>query len=117
MARPSQTFYDLVRQAVAQASEHGPPSEAQLDALLVQIRLAAQRSLLSDAEVNAQLKRHFAGLYNRLIVRGKIFERMRGVERFTAAQVAPAIRAELDRAILASADLIRLNKAAEVEKT
>ncbi len=117
MASPTKTFRDLVRQAVQEAVANGPPSEAQLDALMAQIRLAAERTFVSDAEVFAELQRHFKGIYKRLVDRGKIFETMRGVERFTLQQVAPECRAELGRVILSSADLIRLNKRAQVEKT
>ena len=41
----------------------------------------------------------------------------KGVERFTIERIKPSLRAELDRRILASASLIRLNRDAAIEKT
>lgn len=113
----AKAFLDVVRAAVADLSQSGHKSEAQIETWMAAIRDAARRSMMPDVDVEAELKRHFGGVYDRLVARGRVSEYVRGVGRFDVAMVKPQLRAELDRRILASADLIRLNKAAQVDKT
>ena len=52
-----------------------------------------------------------------MVEKGQIVQFHKGVSRFTIERVRPALRAELDRRIMASANLIKLNKEQAVAKT
>lgn len=106
-----------MREGIAYFSEHGFVSQGDLDNWLDWLRRAAEGSMQSEAQVREQLGRHFDGIYTRLIDRGHIVERVPNVGRYTLAMVRPELRAELDRRIHASADLIRLRKREAVDKT
>jgi hypothetical protein len=63
------------------------------------------------------LRDGLAAIYTRLIEKGGISRMNPGVSRFTLEHVKPRLRAELDRRILASADLIKRNRTEAIEKT
>lgn len=64
--------------------------------------------MLSDA---------LTAIYSRLVDKGQIARYHPGIARFTLERVRPALRAELDRRIMAAANLIKLNREATIEKT
>ena len=63
------------------------------------------------------LKDALAAVYDRLVEKGDVVRLHPGIPRFTLERLKPQLRAELDRRILASADLIRLNRKNSIEKT
>jgi hypothetical protein len=63
------------------------------------------------------LRQALGSIYKRLIDRGGIFHRHPGIDRFTLQRVRPALHAELERRIMASASLIKLNQTESVNKT
>jgi hypothetical protein len=56
-------------------------------------------------------------IYGRLIDKGQIDRYVPGVPRYTVAMIRPSLRAELDRRIMASADLIKMHRSEAIEKT
>ena len=110
-------FYALLTAAVADLSTRGYVSDAQLDHWMTLIRAAAAAEMMTEAAMVEALKRSFRSIYERLVDRGKILERHPGATRFTLQQVKPALRTELDRRILSSAKLIKLNRQETIEKT
>ena len=71
---------------------------------------AAIRDAISEDRLREKLNETLSGLYESLVGRGKILATNPGVSRFTLDRVKPALRAELDRRIMASANLIKLNR-------
>ena len=114
---PDGGFNATLAQAVSYFAERGYQSEDDLALWLSRLRQAAEASMLGERETEEQIRASLGGVYERLIGRGKIAERVPGVGLWTIDRVRPASRAELDRRILAAANQIRLNKAAAVEKT
>jgi hypothetical protein len=111
------TFFETVSAAVADLAEHGYDSEERLQYWVETIRQSALEQMVSEAVLDEQLRRVLAGTYERLINRGLILRHHPGVSRFTLELVKPKLRAELDRRILASANLIKLNRQQTIADT
>lgn len=111
------TFYEVISAAVRDFSENGYDSEDRLEVWLERIRQAAAEEMVSEAEVQAQLRDALQTIYTRLVERGQLLQRNPGIGRFTLERVKPQLRLELDRRILASANLIKLNRRAAIEST
>jgi hypothetical protein len=77
---------------------------------LEQIRAAAEADLVPESQLQDELRRSLTAIYQRLIERGEVLRQNPGVDRFTLQRVRPELRAELNRRILASANLIKLNR-------
>ena len=111
------SFYDVLTRAVEYFSEHGFTSAEQLAYWQDQLRRAAERSMAPTSAQQHMLRQALRAIFRRLVERGEVLKWHRGVERYTLARVAPQLRAELARRILASADLIKLNREAVIQKT
>jgi hypothetical protein len=114
---PPEGFGPTLADGIRHFAEHGFASQEDLDYWLARLRRAAERGMPGETETREHLRRHLGAIYARLIDRGKIAEYVPGVGRYTIAMVRPELRAELDRRIRASADLITLRKAEAVGKT
>lgn len=112
-----ESYFDVLTAAINDIVGHGYDTPERIAFWTRRLKEAAETSMQPPAEMEAMLRDALAGTYKRLIDGGKIAEFNRGVQRFTIERVRPQLRAELDRRILASADLIKLNKKAAVEKT
>lgn len=111
------SFYDVLTAAVSDFTANGYDSIERLAYWVREIREAAIRSMVSPHVLEESLGRTFRGIYRSKIDRGGILAQHEGIPRFTLERVAPRLRRELDRRILASADLIKLNRQAAIEKT
>lgn len=112
-----ESFYSVLSSAVADFASRGYVSEAQLGFWMQQLRAAAESALMPERDMVAALKQAFGSIYTRLVDRGRILEQHPEIARFRLEQVKPKLRAELNRRILASADLIKLNRQSAVEDT
>ncbi len=115
---PRQTrFRTLLLEALRYFQEHGYRSEADLQEWLLRLGGALELELPSDAATRAEIAVALERVFKREVDRGGVLRRVPGAERYTIDRVAPALRAELDRRIFASADLIKLNKTAATQRT
>lgn len=114
---PPHSFRQVLSNAVADLAEHGYQSGEQVDRWLLLLRAAAERELGSEAEAERMARDALIAIYRRLIEAGRIVKYVPEVSRFTLAIVRPELRAELDRRILAAADLIKLRRRESIEKT
>ena len=105
---PTATFQEVLAAAVRDIIDHGYDSAERIALWLQAIREAAARSLTPEHVLVRELNSTLRAIYRDKIERGGILRMHPGVERFTLAQVAPRLRAELDRRILASASLIKM---------
>jgi len=111
------SFYSVLSDAVNEFRAQGFKSDAQLEEWVKKIRQAAADSLVPEKVMEQTLRDTFGSVYERLIERAEILRSMPGVSRYTLAKVKPKLRAELDRRMMASRNLIKLNRAAMIEKT
>ena len=107
---------DVLTEAVRDISENGFTPE-RIAYWQDKLRRAASESMGPQSRVDEMLRDALQAVYRRLIENGQALKVHAGVSRFTLERVKPRLRAELDRRIMASANLIKLNKQQAVEKT
>lgn len=114
---PKRNFYETVSAAIRDFAENGFDSANRLEFWSAQIREAAERSARSPHQMEEMLRAGLSSLYRKLIESGKIARHHPGIARYTIDKLRPELRAELDRRILASASLIKLNREEAIDKT
>lgn len=110
-------FYEVLTAAVADFTRYGFDSAERLEYWLQVLRTAIGESLAPEHVLERQLRDSLARLYQRTVAGGQLARAHPDVSRFTLERLKPKLRTELDRRILASASLIRLNRAASIQKT
>ncbi|HXS13689.1 MAG TPA: hypothetical protein VN734_13355 [Acidobacteriaceae bacterium] len=104
------SFYRVVTEAINDILEHGYDSQERLEGWLQRLSQAAKHSLVPLEVVDANLRKLLLAVFARTTRADKLMRLHRGVSKYTIAQVQPKLRAELDRRILASAQLIKLHR-------
>ncbi len=110
-------FFETINAAVRDIEEHGFDSQQRIDGWMEKIEKAARASMISEAMVHNVLSASLGAIYTRLVIRGGALKYHPGVSRFKLSMVAPRLRNELDRRIMASAQLIKLNREQSIAKT
>ena len=113
----SGTFYETVTAAIADIVTNGFDSTDRISFWIDRLRSSAIRNMVSPAILERTLNDTMRAIYRAKIDRGGILKQHPGVSRFTLDQVAPRLRAELDRRIMASADLIKRNREKAIAET
>ena len=108
------TLNNVLTQAVSDIESHGYDSQNRVDYWIKSILAIANQ--YKDADMMDYLKRSLGVKYTRLITKGGV-QKSHKIPTFTIEKVKPACRAELDRRIMASANLIKLNREAAIQKT
>ncbi|MDR6389220.1 hypothetical protein [Paraburkholderia phenoliruptrix] len=111
------TFFETVTAAIRDFEENGFDSVERLQYWTDRIRRAAIESLTPERVLNEELTRALGGIYKQMIEDGQIIKKHPGVPRFTIDRLKPKLRGELDRRLMVSRSLIKLNREAMVEKT
>jgi hypothetical protein len=110
-------FYDVLSAAVNDITEHGFDNAGRLEYWTTQLRHAAERATTPLWRMEEMLRAGLGAIYRRLVDRGSIARYHPGIAKFTLQRIAPQLRTELDRRILASANLIKLNRQQAIDKT
>lgn len=111
------SFYQVLTDAISDFSENGYDSLERVSFWLESLRKAAEASLIPMGVLTEHLTRVLRGAYHRLVEKAGILRFHPGVQRFTLQQVSPRLRAELDRRIMASANLIKINREEAISTT
>jgi len=111
------TFYQVIQAAIADLSENGFDTEGRLAFWSAEIRRAADELLMPEWRLQEELRLALGSIYSRLVEKGGIARYHPGVEKFTIDRLKPKMRVELDRRILASTNLIKLNRQESVDAT
>lgn len=114
---PNASFRTLLTAAINDLAANGYVSAEKLSEWIALLRNAAERELGSDKEVDAQLRQSLGRVFERFVNGRKLESVVPGVGRYTLAMVKPQLRAELDRRILASADLIKYHRQEAIDRT
>lgn len=109
-------FDQTVDEAVDEIARTGFVSAERLAYWEERIRRAAVEER-PGARMEDVLRDFLARTYEKMLARGVDPKLHKGIPRWTLEKVRPELRANLDRRILASANLIRLNKRKRVEET
>lgn len=110
-------FYRLLSAAIDDFLEHGFDSQERLESWLRQIRISARDALVPQYVLERELRAALTIAFKGATTPAALLRRHPGIDRFAIDRVKPQLRAELDRRILASANLIKLNRDASIEKT
>lgn len=110
-------FYSVLTAAMKDLAEHGFDSEERLARWVRLLREAAVASMLPEHRMREELTKALTTTFRRLVEKGQILKAHPKINAFTLQRVEPMLRAELNRYIAASANLIRLNRAERVEAT
>lgn len=111
------SFDETLAAAVHDLTEHGFTSAERVQFWADQLRRAANFAMKPVHEAEDALRRALSVIYKRLVERGEVARWHPGVGRFTLQRVAPHLRAELDKRILAASQLIKLNRQEAINKT
>jgi hypothetical protein len=115
--KTSQSFYTVISAAIADMEEHGFDSQERLDMWMQRIEAAARQSLVPASVLENALREALTRVFERSTSTGALLKQHKGVSQYTLQMVKPKLRAELDRRILASSSLIKLNRKASIERT
>lgn len=113
----SKAFNEVLQAAIDDMAEHGFDSIERVERWSEALRLAALQSAISEDELAEMLRKGLADVYRRVVEHDGILKMHPGVSRFTLQQIKPKLRNELDRRIMASANLIKLNRKQSIDKT
>lgn len=109
------TFTRTVREAVKFFLRNGYTSRQELEQWQAIIRQAAESE--TDDNYMSMVSDRLRKSYDLQVSKAGALERHKGLSRFTLNYMEPKLRSELNRRILASADLIKLNRTAAINKT
>ncbi|WP_373890258.1 hypothetical protein [Klebsiella variicola] len=109
------TFTRTVREAVKFFLRNGYTSRQELEQWQAIIRQAAESE--TDDDYMNMVSDRLRKAYDLQVSKAGALQRHKGLSRFTLNYMEPKLRSELDRRILASADLIKLNRTAAINKT
>lgn len=109
------TFTRTVREAVKFFLRNGYTSRQELEQWQAIIRQAAESE--TDDDYMSMVSNRLRKAYDLQVSKAGALERHKGLSGFTLNYMEPKLRSELDRRILASADLIKLNRTAAINKT
>jgi len=107
------TFSEVLRRAISDFEEHGFDSEERLEHWRSELERAAQGHTVITAE---HLKRTLTAIYNKDVTQGGLL-RSHGISKWKLERIAPRLRNELDRKIMAASSLIKLNREEMIAKT
>ena len=101
-------FFTLLSAAINDFIQYGYDDENRLKQWVDKLRYAAQKSIISEKQMQIEINKSLNNAFNRLVIRGGLVNK--DVSKFTVDKLKPKLRQELDRRIVASARLIKLNR-------
>lgn len=117
MASKPGSFEAVVNEAVDDLAEHGFDSAERVAFWEERIRRAAEAQAGPSTKMEEMLRDVLRRAYEKMISTGAAAKFHPGIARWTIERVRPELRTELDRRILASANLIRLKKRTRINET
>lgn len=110
------SFRKTLRAAVAELVTDGYHDVAQLAMWLQRLRHAARMAVPDDQRVETAIGAALRKAFDHALKPNQL-RKTQGITGFGIEQIKPALRQELDRRILASANLIKLNRDRRIEET
>ena len=110
-------FYRLVSEAVRDIAEHGFDSQERVDRWMLALEGAARAAQVPMADVTATLTERLGRDFRGALSPKRLGRVHPGIAHWTVEKLKPELRAELRRRILASANLIKLDREASIQRT
>ena len=117
MPEKNQSFYDVLTAAISEFADTGFVSAERLAYWQEALKRAAEATMGPIHDMDEMLRRSMRALYARLVEQNGILRYHPGVARWTIQKLKPQLHLELDKRILASADLIKLNRSQSIAQT
>lgn len=109
------TFYEVLTAAINDFMLHGFDNPKRLETWVEKLRNAAVKSLITEKQMQKEVERSLNTAFRRLVTKGGLVNK--DVSKFTVEKLTPKMRAELDRRIMASANLIKFNREETISNT
>jgi hypothetical protein len=109
------TFFQVLTEAVDDMVEYGFDSQKRIEEWVRKIKAAAIASLVPDYKVNLEMEKALVAAYHRSVTKGGLISK--NVSRYDLEKIKPSLRAELDRRIMVSANLIKYNREESISNT
>lgn len=113
----AETVNEVLTAAIGDFAANGYTDPHRLAYWQKRLADAIEADMTPDHVMDEMLRSTLGEVYRKLVDRGDILEMHPGVERFTLERIRPHLHAELQRRIMASADLIKLNREEMKAKT
>lgn len=117
MTSRTKTFQEVLTEAVRDISLNGYDDPARLEQWIKRLRFAAMADLPSQEEIQNRMQLAMQSVFNRTFSKSSVLKYHPGVPTFTIERLKPFARAELDKRIRASTQLIKLNREQAIDKT
>jgi hypothetical protein len=114
---PRSKFEDILSEAIEDFQIHGFSSRERLERWTSKLAASLEQISTGLENIERKLREHLAEIFEKAVRKGGILRAHPTVEKFTLDRIAPRLRNELTRRILASADLIKLNREEAIAKT
>lgn len=110
-------FYDTVAAAIRDIAQSGYDTQIRLEYWRRMIAEAAAASFVSIDEVERDVRKTMTLAYHRMVTKGALLRRMPQISPYTLQRLTPQLQAVLNRRIISSIDLIKLNRPVAIAKT
>lgn len=110
-------FYKVLSEAIRDIEANGFDSVARVELWLIKIRDAAVQALIPEHVLIKNLNKTMRSIYQKMIDAEGYIKIHPGVSRFTIQNLKPKLHAELERRVMASAGLIKLNRERMIQET
>ncbi|MHB8388255.1 MAG: hypothetical protein ACYDBH_01580 [Acidobacteriaceae bacterium] len=116
MADP-QSFAALLTAAVQDIVQHGFSSSERVAEWMARLRFAMLREFPSARDLEGRMAQALEGAFTHAVSPAVLARMNPGIPRFTIERIKPELRGELSRRVMASAELIKLNRETAIEGT
>jgi len=102
------TFFEILTEAVNDIIENGYDSEERIRMWMDRIYKSAIAELIPESQIQQELEKALRSAFYRLVTKGSLVKG--NISKFDVDKLKPKLQAELNRRIVTSANLIKLNR-------
>lgn len=111
------SFFEVITEAINDIVEHGFDTQKRVDDWMMKIKQAALDSLIPQQRMEEAIAAAMQNIYKRQVINGGLLKNNPGISRFKLEMLKPKLRNELDRRIMANAQIIKLNREQAIQTT
>lgn len=104
------SFDAIIREAINDITENGADSAERILFWQEQLERAARAALIPESDMQQYLREALAAAYRSDVEKGGLIRRHPGIGKFTIERLKPKLRSELNKRVLMSFDLVKLNR-------
>lgn len=111
------TFLGLLQEAMDYYVKHGYVDQIGLDRWTSALRAHLLGEIKTPEQIEKDMRSAMGKVFESLVTKGGAVKSMPGVSAFIVNNIRPELRSELNKRILASANLIKLNRSERIDST